>query len=113
MMDDTITPGSTWLVSGDFNIDAIESVTSGLLLEYDVLKNIMGMDSLLKQCGFPTTYPVPETGSFLVNKKFIGDKTCVDHSFSSSNNIKVDAKVLEVDGLFLSDHAAIIMKILV
>lgn len=103
-----------WICSGDFNIDARgdESVSADLLLEYEVLKNIMGSDSLLKQCGFPSTYPVPESGSFLVNKDFIGEKTCIDHSFSSSSsNIRINVHILEVDGLFLSDHAAISMEL--
>jgi endonuclease/exonuclease/phosphatase family metal-dependent hydrolase len=102
---ETISSEIPWIVSGDFNIDANDTPSGSMMLNYNILKTIMKSDSLLRNINFPCTYPVP--GSFLLNKSFDGQNTCIDHVFSSSIDIRINVIDLKVKGVSLSDHFAV------
>jgi hypothetical protein len=99
------------LVVGDFNSDAIgESISSRDLLPFPELVQTLGMgESLLQQIGYPSTYPFPNCGSYLVNPKFIGESTCVDHAFSTDNDCKTLVYPPAWEDEWFSDHAVVII----
>ena len=106
-----------YILAGDFNSDSLKLCSiSNYMLDYKVLikllKNISpsNNESLLKLKNYPNTYPIPVKGSFLVNKNFIDNETCIDHIFTNINhNNIIDINVLElkIDNIYLSDHGAI------
>jgi endonuclease/exonuclease/phosphatase family metal-dependent hydrolase len=97
------TTTGNYIVAGDFNCDAINDRKV-----YNRAVNIMKSESLLMTKHFPSTYPIPNQGSFLVNKSFIGQDTCIDHVFTNMSNIEVD---VVSTAEMLSDHALISLNI--
>ena len=86
------------------------------MLDYKVLTKLLKKlsplhnESLLKLKNYPNTYPIPVEGSFLINKNFIDNETCIDHIFTNiddKNIIDINVLELKIDNLYLSDHAAI------
>ena len=100
-----------YIIAGDFYSDGANMCDSTLtLLPYEMLRELIGSSSLLQSQGFPITNPIPFGGSFLCNPAFKHEQTCVDHVFVSEGlrrGIKCQVKCLCVDGLYLSDHAAL------
>ena len=71
----------------------------------------MGTPGLLEPLNFSNTYPIPVSGSFLVNKAFNGHETCVDHVFTNMKNISCIVRELEAKNIYLSDHAAVEIEV--
>jgi endonuclease/exonuclease/phosphatase family metal-dependent hydrolase len=92
-----------YIVTGDFNCDAINDREV-----YNRAVDIMQSESLLMTKHFPSTYPIPNQGSFLVNKSFIGQDTCIDHVFT--NMVNIEAEILCTTET-ISDHAIIEIKL--
>lgn len=94
-----------YIVAGDFNVDALPSVSGSTVLSYLDLVKIMGSQSLLTDIGFPHTYPDPNFA--FVNPKLATERNCIDHVFTNILGLKVGVKFMVVDGLSISDHAAV------
>ncbi len=94
-----------YIVAGDFNVDALPSPSAGTVLSYQNLVEIMGTQSLLTDIGFPHTYPDPNFA--FVNPRLAAERNCIDHVFTNILGIGVQVKFLRVDGLSISDHAAV------
>ena len=94
-----------YIIAGDFNVDALPSPSAGTVLPYQDLVEIMGSQSLLTDIGFPQTYPDPDFA--FVNPKLATERNCIDHVFTNILGLTVRVKFLRVNGLSISDHAAV------
>ena len=108
----------TFIVAGDFNSDARgDGRTSASLLDYKRLVQIMGGQSLLRRCGFPSTYPHPNRptpDAYLVNPAFYGELTCIDHVFSNAPDDAI-RRVQAIDPYdgedVVSDHSLVVVDL--
>lgn len=89
-----------YILGGDFNIDC--------RLDIHYLENVIGT-SVLKQIGFPSTYPFPKMGN-IVNPLFHNQETCVDHIITNIQYKKVEI-VLPFHKLWYSDHAGVVLHL--
>jgi hypothetical protein len=107
---DSETPaGEDWLFEGDLNVDSCITEDPEKL-NYPDLVPIMGESLTVSQLGSPSTYPVPKEGARLVNPVCNGTVSCLDHVFSNISSAKMGPVLFDelcVDGIWLSDHAAI------
>ena len=100
-------------MAGDFNICSIGQNDHGTSYTFRAMCRDLqlGTESVLSTIGHPATYPIVnnvEDEGLLVNKSVIGKRQCLDHVFTSLP-LHHDPRVIElnINGLALSDHAAI------
>jgi hypothetical protein len=101
--------GEDWLFEGDLNVDSCIAEDPEKLNYPDVV-GVMGESLTVSQLGSPSTYPLPKEGGRLVNPVCIGTVSCLDHVFTNIQSAAMGPVLfdeLQVDGIWLSDHAAI------
>ena len=62
----------------------------------------------------PSTYPVPKEGGRLVNSFANNTTSCLDHVFTNISSARMAAVLFDellVDGIWLSDHAALAVSV--
>lgn len=96
---------------GDFNSDAIGQASSSRdLLPFSEVVAMFG-ESALQSIDFPSTYPFPTSGGKLVNAKFAGESTCVDHIFTPLDVRSVAVHEPRQENTWFSDHAIVEVEI--
>ena len=126
--------GEDWLFEGDLNVDSqvaedpeklnypevgachMLAVALAPCLSHALLHSakVMGESLLVTQMNSPSTYPVPKEGGRLVNSFANNTTSCLDHVFTNISSARMAAVLFDellVDGIWLSDHAALAVSV--
>lgn len=107
------------LVVGDFNTETLgddSTIHPPNVLDVEEVVTELGLgDSLLKPLQppytYPSTYPFPITGGYLVNPAFENQPICVDHAFTNVHGVQATVHAPYWKDEWLSDHAALILTL--